>query len=772
MSQQATIILPKKTIKKIPFSLAYQASALIVCFALSRTAVLGGYAPFGMAAVMALPLYLSPAGTLGAGIGYIIPISGLDPIRYITAVAAILVIKFLLRAFLHKIQPAVFSGFLVFATGMITGLANASVQGFSLKTVIMFAAESLIAAAAAFFFTQAIRIKSRARGYRSLTQAELTCCIISAGAVLLSLSGFTLAGVSPARIFTVLAILSAARYGHERAGAIAGISAGFLMSLGGDKYMFIAAAYALGGLLAGVFAPMKRLGCALAFVLCNVIVAVRVGNTPEVTAVMIEAALASLVFLALPRAVNLRLAEFFAPVPEMPRLDNLRKSITMRLNHAGAALSEVSATVDEVSSRLARIHAPEFGAVFPRVEEEVCKNCGMRIHCWETAKGRTVDVICDLTRLIRRAGRPAADDLPGEMREYCHQSDVFADSVYRHFTDFLGSEAAVRRIDEVRGVVSDQFSGISDMLYDMSEDITEVRSADLTVAERADTALKDIGLNASDIGCTIDKYGRYTIEIRIDSMRPGAVNKRKLREELSLALERDFDTPVLSASGGGALISICERAVFCVDIGVAQYAAAESGLCGDAYEYFNDGRGRMVMVLSDGMGSGGRAAVDGAMASGLTGRLLRAGFGYDCSLKIVNSAMLFKSADESLATIDVAVIDLFSGETELCKAGSGPTIIRKSGKTGIASCQSLPAGILRDIGFDSARVTVGEEDIIIMMSDGATCEGTDWICAEAEKFSGGAQALADMLAQGARRRRSDGREDDITVMAAILTKNY
>ena len=49
------------------------------------------------------------------------------------------------------------------------------------------------------------------------------------------------------------------------------------------------------------------------------------------------------------------------------------------------------------------------------------------------------------------------------------------------------------------------------------------------------------------------------------------------------------------------------------------------------YKYFYDGKGHFIMILSDGMGTGGRAAVDGAMASGLMARLLKAGFGYDCN---------------------------------------------------------------------------------------------------------------------------------------------
>jgi stage II sporulation protein E len=133
--------------------------------------------------------------------------------------------------------------------------------------------------------------------------------------------------------------------------------------------------------------------------------------------------------------------------------------------------------------------------------------------------------------------------------------------------------------------------------------------------------------------------------------------------------------------------------------------------------------------------------------------------------------MLFKSSDESLATVDISCIDLYTGTAELLKAGAAPTVIRRSGRTGKAQSTSLPAGILRDIGFDRANVSLKAGDILLMMSDGATASGTDWICAELESYkNGSAQQLAEKIAAGARRRRTDGHDDDITVMAAILEK--
>ena len=177
------------------------------------------------------------------------------------------------------------------------------------------------------------------------------------------------------------------------------------------------------------------------------------------------------------------------------------------------------------------------------------------------------------------------------------------------------------------------------------------------------------------------------------------------------------------------------------------------------------------MLISDGMGCGGRAAVDGAMASNLMSKLLKAGFGIDCSLKIVNSAMLFKSTDESLATLDITQFDLFSGQGRFFKAGAPATVIRRLGKAVNIESETIPAGILKNVDFAKSDLKLSSGDIIIMMTDGAADSGYDWIGVEAEVWKdGSAQDLAEHLADYAK-RRSDGKHgDDITVMVGIIEK--
>ena len=128
-----------------------------------------------------------------------------------------------------------------------------------------------------------------------------------------------------------------------------------------------------------------------------------------------------------------------------------------------------------------------------------------------------------------------------------------------------------------------------------------------------------------------------------------------------------------------------------------------------------------------GMGSGGRAAVDGAMAAGILAKLAKAGISFDCALRIVNSALLVKSGDESLATLDVARVDLFSGKAEFCKAGAAVSYVVRKGKIHRVDLPSLPAGILTEISFAKETYQLQEGDRLLMISDGVLTEEDAWL---------------------------------------------
>jgi stage II sporulation protein E len=273
------------------------------------------------------------------------------------------------------------------------------------------------------------------------------------------------------------------------------------------------------------------------------------------------------------------------------------------------------------------------------------------------------------------------------------------------------------------------------------------------------------------VSCRIDRFGHMSAEAVTVPPQSGRINRAKLREELSRACGREFDVPAITAEAGKCRIQINERAAYKVKTGCAQHICGNGKLCGDCWTSFPDGSGRVVSILCDGMGTGGRAAVDGAMASGIMERLVKAGIGFDTGLRIVNSALVAKSGDESLSTMDVSVIDLYTGEVTLLKAGAPGAILRKKGHAVVRDTPGLPIGILNEASFNRSSDSLSDGDLLVMLSDGALSSGSDWICEEVEKWDGTLpQELAETIVSKAIARRSDGHDDDITALVLMLCK--
>ena len=74
-------------------------TAALCGFAASRSVIASSLMPFGISCMAGVPVWLTPAATIGAFCGYFIPAIGSGGFRYITTLFAILAIKLLLSTY-------------------------------------------------------------------------------------------------------------------------------------------------------------------------------------------------------------------------------------------------------------------------------------------------------------------------------------------------------------------------------------------------------------------------------------------------------------------------------------------------------------------------------------------------------------------------------------------------------------------------------------------------------------------------------------------------
>lgn len=737
-------------------------------FLMAQTGIFGNYSPFGIALTAALPVDYILSGAVGAGAGYLLTKDMDMPLRYIAALTIITITAYSVRKSKNIKSDTLILSLCAFGAAFLSGIAVCIADGFSAGALVMYLGESLLAGGSTYFFKKSF--DTGERGIKALTGTEKSCLVITGSIFIACASGVTIFSISPGRIFAVLIILFAAAIWEERGGAIAGAAIGAVMSLiPGCGH--IGGVYAAGGVVAGVFSGGGRFASACAFVLAGGIVTLAATGGENALPTLVETAIATVIFVVLPKNISESIKKrFTVKGEEKKKSTGMRRALVMRLDVASKAMSEVSRCVDKITQGLSTVDTPELTLLYSKVQNAVCRKCGLHSFCWDKNFGDTIDVFGQMAHELQNGEELTRDKLPAHFARRCIRSTALTEAMNEEYEKFTEGITSVKKITQVRGIVSDQFGAVADMLSSLSDEFQQARGFDRETALRARRVLEMYDIVPEDICCITDPYDRMTVEICCKKTA-GKINVGRLTEELSEACSREFAMPSVTLMGANELITFSERAVYTVDVGACQFPSSENSPCGDAYDCFDDGRGREIMVISDGMGTGRRAAIDGNMASGLLSKLIKAGFGFDCSLKIVNSALLLKSEEESFATLDIVCLDLFTGKAQIFKAGAPATFVRKKGKGAKTEKPSLPAGILREVEFAKTEVVLGEGDIILMVSDGAVNGGDEWIISELELWhEGTASELAEHIASQAKMRRPDIRPDDVTVTAAIIGK--
>ncbi|MEG0771630.1 MAG: SpoIIE family protein phosphatase, partial [Clostridia bacterium] len=223
-------------------------------------------------------------------------------------------------------------------------------------------------------------------------------------------------------------------------------------------------------------------------------------------------------------------------------------------------------------------------------------------------------------------------------------------------------------------------------------------------------------------------------------------------------------------SGAFRQTYIGEKENYTIITTTASIGMDKKAVCGDTVSSFNTGRGKYVIALSDGMGTGKMASADSTLTVSFLEQLLKDGFPKDAALKLVNSALILKSKDEECATIDIAAINLVNGKTDFLKAGAAPSFVKHKNTVYKLGCSSLPVGIVNKIDFEKNSCDLKGGDILLMVSDGITAVGEKKIAEILTDFkSDDLNALVTTIIMQTIALSSS--PDDLTALAAKIIKS-
>lgn len=237
-----------------------------------------------------------------------------------------------------------------------------------------------------------------------------------------------------------------------------------------------------------------------------------------------------------------------------------------------------------------------------------------------------------------------------------------------------------------------------------------------------------------------------------------------LAQELKLQVEEEGEK-------GREIRNIC----FSVEIGVAQVARNGQSVSGDSYAVLPLKDARQAILLSDGMGSGKEARRASRSTVKLMEHLLGAGFRREIAISTINTLLRLRFPAENFATLDLALLDLQSGEIDLYKLGAPPSFLKSGDMIRIVGSGSLPVGILEDIIPEEKQIRAFDGGILVMVTDGilgnSANQKESWLVGTLKKIRHDhPQIIADRLIEEACQRCRGEVEDDLTVLVGCVKK--
>ena len=434
----------------------------------------------------------------------------------------------------------------------------------------------------------------------------------------------------------------------------------------------------------------------------------------------------------------------------------------------GGKLGYVGQALHAMSDSLFRINGEEdAGPVAERISQEIartlCAGCKGYRDCVAQGGGGTSPLFLPCVMRALESGRATICDLPPYLNGNCTKTHQLLDALNEAAEVYAAEKDRIVALRLERERMASETEGIAAVMEVLKREVRRVVTFDGKREKRILAELQREGITAYDV-MVAEEDGQIDVTVTMEETR--AEDPRALA-----AASRGTGVPLVPESvvalGAGA-VSVGYRSAPLYDAVVGQAVRIKDGseACGDTKTVTRLGGDRIMVALSDGMGSGEEANLGSGAAIALVENFYRTGVDERVVLPLINRLLTMRN-DGSFQTLDMCVINLRTGEADFIKLSAPESVIKRHEGSEIVEGGALPLGILREVRPSISRRRLSSGEVVVLATDGVTDSiGVDGVVRVIESGrTNNPQTIADNIVRDASYVSS---ADDQTVVALRL----
>lgn len=700
-----------------------------------------------------------------------------ETLKYILAVAVVTVLNFWIGQKKDKLSIQAITASVAV---LIAGIAKSLMVGISLYFIFMAILESILVFTLTFVFDKAVSRIMDDFPKKYFTNEELISMAILAGGAIVGIGNIHFGNVYIRDILVIFMIMTVGYRGGAVAGTSSAITLGLFMLLSNNFTAQQAVMISGAGLVCGLMQELGKIGSGIGFIMGGILLSVYMNNSIVDKRIAISSIIVFAAFIIIPNKFYDRLKtviNFDSNLEDKQYIAKVQDITSERLKSFSAAFDKLSETFSNLSEKRTSLTQKEISRLFDDVAAKVCNNCGMSTYCWEDYFYDTYQTMFSILAAAEKKGHIDESDIPFEFKGKCTKLSEFVFTTNRMFELYKNNLIWYNRIIESRKLISEQLNSVSNVIGNLSNDIKLELNFKDDIGKSVQAELIKNNIDVLRVIVLENKYGKYELNI---SLKP-CYGRRMCSREIIPVVNKALNKKMKSKNVGCNIskeekicnLRLIEEPKFRVVSGIARASKDESQISGDSYTFMELRDSQCLMALSDGMGSGIRANRESTASIELLEEFLDSGFDRDTTVKVINSVLVLKSNEESFSTLDMCIINMYSGICEFIKIGAAATYIKRGSTVEIIHSTSLPVGMLDKVDIESTKKKLKDNDLIVMITDGVidsvgeTDEKKIWIENLLKNYRGNnPQDIADFILEEAKNNMGGNIDDDMTVLVA------
>ena len=621
-----------------------------------------------------------------------------------------------------------------------------------------------------------------------------------------ALEPINILGYSLKNVLCILIILILGWKSGILVGTTGGVTIGIVLGIIGNEPPITIAAFAIAGMLSGIFSKVGKLGVIIGFIAGNIIITYVSNDNIEPIILFQEILIASLGLLLIPKKAEVAMNELFdnsTLLPDMNKraLEESKETVN-KLSNISETISEMAKSYDEVAATVLE-NKEDLTCELENKEifkKELNNNIdGMEDNILYDDIKNSDEIINDIFKHLSKNKKLTKDVLILIFAKYNNyiigtENGNINSSVENDMKDMIDvinksyklskiNFVWKKKLDEKNKSMSVQLQGVSEVISDLADDIRDSKNEKYTdkkelirkILMQKGIVISDIKIKKNDSDRTIVTIYTKDCDENIENMakKIGRVLTKVLQEKMTLQKKKSS----LKPDNDSLAFSFISSDLYNLNVGIARAKKYDSPVSGDTSLQTKLNDGKYLLAISDGMGSGPEARKSSKIAIKMLERMLTSGFKKDVSIKMINSTLSANNDEDMYATLDILILDLYQGNIEFIKNGACPTYIKRNKEVELVKSISLPTGIVNDIDLVVYDKDIKDGDIIVMCSDGIVESNTEYLHKELwlkyfleELQTDDVQQIADLIISEAIDNDYGKEKDDMTVIVAKVSK--